>query len=407
MRFKWGGAQHALTRGRTVIAGCLLTMVASTPVHAIGGLPQNLNEPVPSFMLYFNELKVSDDAAKAFGDGLQLSLMMLPSRAKEALYLLDKANSLGHPYAPLAILFTNAISLRQNYEFSAYKEMLLNYLQGEEPLGSTIAAFTIIEATNYLRHYDPTLLLSCLNRSISKSYVPAWYVKGLLLIKIGRFDDGIEQIKKAASLGYAIAQYHLAFLALSNELNMDMTEAFSLLQQALKAGHLGAFRELGYCFEHGIGTHYNLYEAIRLYEQGFHHGDIAAAASYGLLSLQLPNPDYNMCFMALSYAYNNGAPDVANALGTLYLKGLGVKQDQVKGFELIKQAADKGLLVAIKNVIICYENGSGTPKDLGRAADYREKLQLMLEQQKDLNKDPNSPRPSVPPAGQDTPASWG
>lgn len=385
----WGLVRTALKFSQVMATSCVLTMLASSNAYAVNALTpvDNLHRsatPTPSFMVYFNAVDADEQAKQLFEEGLKLSLMIMPARAKEALYLLDRAQKLGHPYAPLAILFTNALSLHQNYEFSEYKDILMAYLSGDEPLGIAIAAFTAIEATNYLRHYDPITVMSALNRAIGKNYVPAYYVKGLLMFKLGRFEEGVEQMKKAADLGYAIAQYHLAFLALSGEVEMDMTKAFAMLRSALKAGHYKAFRELGYCFEKGIGTHFDYYEAIRLYEQGFLHGDISAAASYGLLGLQQPNPDYVACFNALAFAYNNGVVDVANALGTLYLKGLGVTQNQEKGFKLIKLAADRGFELAIKNVIICYEHGTGTPKDMAKATEYRDKLDKIHRVEREL-----------------------
>lgn len=367
----------------TAFTGVVLTGMALWSSPACAGFS---NEDVgykvgDPFMLAFHDLNVSLEATQAFDEGVKLSLMMLPSRYADALALLNEAKNLNHPYAPLAILFTNALANRQNYEYEKYSDQINELLEGEDPLGSTLAVFTTIEATDYLKHHDAQPLLDALNKALAKHYIPAWYVKGLTLIKIGYSQVGFDEIKQAADSGYAVAQYHLAFLILSGHLSMDKMYAFNLLQSAVKAGHLGAYRELGYCFEHGIGTRIDKAQAIELYRKGFSYGDISAAASYGLLLLKNPEPNYIESFNALSFAYNNGVNEVANALGILYIKGLGVMMDQAHGFKLIKFAADHNDMLAISNVISCYKNGTGTPKDLNQAHLYEQRLKKLLAQE--------------------------
>lgn len=334
-----------------------------------------------NFMLLYNDVNVGHQAEKYFIDGFRLSLMMMPSRYNDALYKLDQAKKFGHPYASVAILFTNALAKRQRYVYDDYAQELNLMLEGSEPLGITLAALTIIEATDFLKHNDARIVLDALNRALAQHYVPSWYVKGLLLIKLGRHSTGIDEIKQASDLEYAVAQYHMAFLILSGHLKMDKVYAFDLLQKAMKGGHWAAYRELGVCYERGIGTRIDLERAIEMYRQGYSHGDIIAAASYGLLLLQQKQPNYLESFNALSFAYNNGVKEVANALGTLYLRGLGVMMDQKQGFELIKTAADRNDILAINNLIVCYQNGTGTKVDLAKAQQYQNLLHKLKREQ--------------------------
>lgn len=365
------------------VAGCATALTLATCLWGNLALAQDssyeMGDKGSSIESSAQKLKVSDKAAKAFDKGIKLSLMMLPSRYADALVWLNEAQKLEHPYASVAILFTNALANRQNYEYEKYADQITKLLDSDDPQGITLAVFTTIEATDYLKHHDAKLLLNALNKALAKSYVPAWYVKGLTLIKIGYAQVGFDDIKQAADSGYAVAQYHLAFLILSGKLSMDKMYAFNLLQSALKAGHLGAYRELGYCFEHGVGTRIDSAQALELYHKGFSYGDISAAASYGLLMLKQDQPEYIESFNALSFAYNNGVKEVANALGTLYIKGLGVMMDQEHGFKLIKLAADHNDMLAMSNLISCYKNGTGTPKDLNQARLYEERLNKLLE----------------------------
>lgn len=365
---------------------CALALVfagfVSCEASAISSHIGATHAPTDSFMLSFNDLNVSRQAALTFNEGIKLSLMMLPTRYNDALLKLNQAKELGHPYASIGILLTNALANHYIYNFKDYSNMLLDVLEGEDPLGVTLAAFTIIEATDFLKYNDGKPLLVALNRALAQNYVPAWYVKGLVLIKLGYLSTGVDEIKQAADLNYVIAQYHMAFLILSGHLKMDKAYAFSLLEKALAGGHLSAYREIGLCYELGLGTTSNINKALDMYYQGFKYGDISAAASYGLLMLRQPNTNYIECFNALSFAYNNGVSEVANALGTLYLKGLGVKMNQSYGFELIKEAADSNDPLAINNLILCYQNGHGTTRDLSKAALYKTRLHaLLLKQQ--------------------------
>lgn len=333
------------------------------------------------FMLLYNDVNVGHQAETYFIDGLKLSLMMMPARYNDALYKLDQAKKFGHPYASVAILFTNALANQQRYIYDDYAQELNLMLEGSEPLGISLAALTIIEATDFLKHHDARIVLSALNRALAQNYVPAWYVKGLLLIKLGISSTGIDEIKQASDLEYAVAQYHMAFLILSGHIKMDKVYAFDLLKKAMQGGHLAAYRELGVCYEKGIGTRIDIERAIEMYRLGYMHGDIIAAASYGLLILQQNHPNYLESFNALSFAYNNGVKEVANALGTLYLRGLGVMMDQKYGFELIKEAADRNDILALNNLIVCYQNGTGTKVDLAKAQQYQNLLHKFKREQ--------------------------
>lgn len=356
-----------------MLAGGVAMAQTSTEVEGKAG---------DSFMLMYHDVNVSVDAASDFNEGLKLSLMLLPSRYADALALLNSAKLLNHPYAPLAILVTTALANHQNYEFKQYSEQIMPILNGEDPLGIVLAAFTLIEATDYLKYNNARPVIEALNKALAQSYVPAWYVKGLLLIKLGYSSTGVDEIKQAADLGYAVAQYHLSYMILSGHIKMDKRYAFSLLQKALNAGHFAAYRELGYCYEHGLGTKVDVALALEMYRQGFNHGDVSAAASYGLLMLQQDRPNYVDSFNALSFAYNNDIKNVANALGTLYIKGLGVMMNQERGFALIKQAADNHDILAINNVIACYRNGTGTRVDLKQAQHYEALLHQLKRQQR-------------------------
>ena len=70
-----------------------------------------------------------------------------------------------------------------------------------------------------------------------------------------------------------------------------------------------------------------------------------------------------------------GDAEAMGMLGTAYLQGAGVEQDNAKGVELIFMAADKGDKYSIFNTALFYERGQyGIEKDVNKAISIYEKL---------------------------------
>lgn len=147
-----------------------------------------------------------------------------------------------------------------------------------------------------------------------------------------------------------------------------------MLESSVKDGDLNALQDLAYCYEKGFGVEQDLEHALKLYKKSMEYGDAGAALALARLQLMDEQPDYVEAFVALNFAYNNNKPEAANALGYLYMSGLGVKQDKSLGFALMEQAAKAGDITAIENMISCYTYGNGVTPNPDKVDFYQEQL---------------------------------
>ncbi len=81
-------------------------------------------------------------------------------------------------------------------------------------------------------------------------------------------------------------------------------------------------------------------------------------------------PDFGRVMRLLEKALNAGSPDASYALGTWYLLGHHVPQDERRAFQLLRRAARANVADAAMYVAICYERGIGTRASPGRAFEH-------------------------------------
>src|SRR5690606_11710904 len=74
-------------------------------------------------------------------------------------------------------------------------------------------------------------------------------------------------------------------------------------------------------------------------------------------------PDYYKAFSLLNPCALNGNRVAQNLLGIMYLRGDGVVKDETKGYELIKEAAERRLHPAEYNMGRLYKYGLGCSRD--------------------------------------------
>ena len=87
--------------------------------------------------------------------------------------------------------------------------------------------------------------------------------------------------------------------------------------------------------------------------------------------------NYNKALKAFELAMKTGDLDSMTALGVMYIGGIGVQQDNNKGFEYIKNAADKSHPKAQYTLGALYYLGAGVNQDFKKAFDW---LSLSAEQ---------------------------
>lgn len=353
------------------ISLCSIGLFGSLRVEA-----QNFSFNHSAFLCTSPNRQVSHDAAQAFNNGWFLAISNFRSRYGEAMELLQKAQANNHPYARIALLYLQSKMLNQIFPYAENQFDLIPSLVGDDPVGITLSAQVIAASTDFLSRtkQNTDRLIKALDRAIASGYVPASYVKGRILMMLDQNDQGIELIRVAAEKGNALAKHHLASLVINNMVKMPRENAVSLLESSVQDGDFSSLEDLAFCYESGFGVSRNPEKAMDLYEKGMKNGDSGAALAFGRLLLQLDEPDYTNAFIALNFAYNNGKKEAANALGYLYMTGLGVKQNKKHGLSLMEQAAQAGDINAIQNVIICYSDGNGITPDKHKVAMYQERL---------------------------------
>ena len=77
--------------------------------------------------------------------------------------------------------------------------------------------------------------------------------------------------------------------------------------------------------------------------------------------------EYEKALKAFEFASKTGNLDSLTALGVMYIGGIGVEQDNAKGYEYIKNAADQTDPKAQYTLGALYYLGAGITKDLNKA----------------------------------------
>jgi TPR repeat protein len=93
-------------------------------------------------------------------------------------------------------------------------------------------------------------------------------------------------------------------------------------------------------------------------------GDTEAERRLGSLMMRCANPDDRAQGRSwLDKAADAGDTQAAYLLGTAYMNGAGVAQDDDKAFALVSKAAQAGMMEAQGTLGYLYSAGRGTPKD--------------------------------------------
>lgn len=187
------------------------------------------------------------------------------------------------------------------------------------------------------------------------------------------YSNGMEWLKKAANAGYAVAQYELAEcyqfghnglpensqmskhwynksaingyfdsqwrMGESCKYSGELERAVCWYESAAKQGYWRGARELGECYEKGIGVRQDLQVALRYYRKLADSGDMGALSN----------------------------------IGDMYYEGKGVSQNYTKAFECYMRVADKGNDFVYEKIGDMYYYGLGVRKDVTQAKDWYEK----------------------------------
>lgn len=178
---------------------------------------------------------------------------------------------------------------------------------------------------------------------------------------------------KAATNGSALASLNLGLLYDQDE--DDPVKAISFYRQSADRGDAGAMSALANIYFNGRGVDANEAEGLKWLIRAAETGD--ADAEYSLASYY-ENPhwlkDGNRLVRllpenmpeALKWYRLSAEQDWAGGkyhLGLCYVSGKGVDQDEEKGLDLIRQAADQHLAYAELDLADLYARGIGEPRN--------------------------------------------
>jgi uncharacterized protein len=122
-------------------------------------------------------------------------------------------------------------------------------------------------------------------------------------------------------------------------LSKSVQKAFENFERRAAAGDAGAMAELGYCYQHGLGTARDFGKAAEMFQKGADAGN-------------------RRCI---------------HDLGACYATGRGVTQDWAKAFALFKRGADAQDPVSMHDLALCYYQGKGVPVNQAEAQKWLNK----------------------------------
>jgi len=150
---------------------------------------------------------------------------------------------------------------------------------------------------------------------------------------------------------------------------MDESKAIAYLTQAADRGHCDAIHQLGICFHQGKGVEVDKEKAKQMWEKAASMGHADAQFD---LAISMPPKEPQLILPYLKGAADKGHTEAIGLLGTWYLRGHGVDQNEKKGMELCGLAAKRGHTDSIVSLAIHLLNNSEGDQDNHQAREYLE-----------------------------------
>ena len=197
------------------------------------------------------------------------------------------------------------------------------------------------------------------------------------------YKEGIEQYKKAAEEGDAVAQYKLGDCYYKGEgVEKDYKEAVRWFKKAAEQGNVAAQIHLGLCYNSGQGVEKNYKEVEKWCKKAADQGSLdmpiylAICYEYGYgveKDYKEAERWYKEAEKLYRKALEQGDVTALRHLGKLYEEGKGVNQDYEKAIRYYKKAIEKGDITAQISLGRCYYYGKGVEKDYEEAVRWYRK----------------------------------
>ena len=183
-------------------------------------------------------------------------------------------------------------------------------------------------------------------------------------------NEAFQWIKKAAELGFAVAQNKLGdMLYIGSGAPKDYVEATKWYRKAAEQGDAVAQNNLGDMYYIGQGIKEDYAEAYRWYRKAAEQGFAPAQINLGYMYYRGENvsQDYAEAIRWYRKAADQGVANAQNQLGFFYYKGLGVTKDYDEAIRWFRKGADQGHAPAQYNLGNMYFNGENVSKDYTEA----------------------------------------
>ena len=153
---------------------------------------------------------------------------------------------------------------------------------------------------------------------------------------------------------------------------------------AAELGFTRAQYKLGICYRDGFGVEIDFDKALTWFKKAADQGDINAVYNMGDIYEKINNPQKEMISrrlyavlragIVLRLRVNKNKDDInaLSVLGLCLIKGRGGEKNEDKGFQYLKQAAEKGNSNAQAYVGYCYYNGKGVNINIQEAVKWFE-----------------------------------
>ncbi len=207
--------------------------------------------------------------------------------------------------------------------------------------------------------------------------------------------EGLANIRKAAELGYARAQYELGAAYMTGKyLEKDEKKGFQWLLKAAENNYVAAQHDVAYAYDKGLGVEKDAAKAREWYTRAAKAG--YAMSQYALAQILAKDEKLTdraeQAFQWTKKAATQGYAPAQYALGTMYAEGNGVGQDYGQAMYWYKKGIAQGDGDSMYGLANLYANGLGVAKNTKeghkwycRAAYAKQKWAVNMFKNKDLS----------------------
>lgn len=227
----------------------------------------------------------------------------------------------------------------------------------------------LADAKNELGAYLKTCQLQAESGDAEAQFMLSMILKGS---QYNYVQDAFRYAQASASQGNSNGQNMVGWIRLNIQEFKEPIEAFKYFKLSAEQANMYGQWNLGYCYEHGVGTDIDLLEACKAYKLSADQG--YATAQNWLANMYVKgkgvNQDMSLAFRYYTLAANQGRLEAITSLAGMHSRGLGRPIDLVAAASLFKIAADQGFTQAQFELALLLENGTGVARDYAKAFNY-------------------------------------